>query len=161
MALTQIWPLSIAGNAKGPPEMGFPLSLLAYCKSRIFRTHSIFVSWALQPFVRIKFPYSRWPLPILWLALCLSHAFYFRTEAMARLKYTKITGIQNILDLQYFLKVNDLERHFNSGILRKRHSNLCFYHSRRPFFANQQKFKEEEVLRSEMSSSVSRPTAKR
>ena len=56
---------------------------LEYCKSRIFRTHSIFVSWALRRFVRMKFPYSRWPLRILWLALYLSHAFYFRTEAAA------------------------------------------------------------------------------
>ena len=30
MALMQIWPLSIGGNAKGPPEMGFPRFLLAY-----------------------------------------------------------------------------------------------------------------------------------
>ena len=54
-----------------------------YCKSRIFRTHSIFVSWALRAFVCMKFSYSRWPLRILWLALYLSHAFYFRTEAAA------------------------------------------------------------------------------
>ena len=54
-----------------------------YCKSRIFRTHSIFVAWALRPFVRMKFSYSRWPLQILWDALYLSHAFYFRTEGGA------------------------------------------------------------------------------
>ena len=36
-----------------------------YCKSRLFRTHSIFVSWALRPFVCMKFSYSRWPLRIL------------------------------------------------------------------------------------------------
>ena len=52
-----------------------------YCKSRIFRTHSIFVSWALRTFVRMKFSYIRWLLRILWLALYLLHAFYFRTEA--------------------------------------------------------------------------------
>ena len=46
-------------------------------KSRIFRTHSIFVSWALRPFVRMKFSYSRWLLRILWLASYLSHAFFF------------------------------------------------------------------------------------
>ena len=51
-----------------------------YCKSRIFRTHSIFVSSALQPFVRMKFSYSRWPMQMLFLAVYLSHAFYFRTE---------------------------------------------------------------------------------
>ena len=54
-----------------------------YCKSRIFRVHSIFVSWALRPRVGITFSYSRWPLRILWLALYLSHAFYFHTEAAA------------------------------------------------------------------------------
>ena len=54
-----------------------------YCKSRIFRTLSIFVSWALQRFVRMKFSYSRWPMHMLWLAEYLSHAFYFRTEAAA------------------------------------------------------------------------------
>ena len=31
----------------------------------------------------MKFSYSRWPLRILWLALYLSHAFLFRTEAAA------------------------------------------------------------------------------
>ena len=31
----------------------------------------------------MKFSFSRWPLRILWLALYLSHAFYFRTEATA------------------------------------------------------------------------------
>ena len=30
MALMQTWPLSIAGNAKGPPEMGYSHILLAY-----------------------------------------------------------------------------------------------------------------------------------
>ena len=30
-----------------------------YCKCRIFRTNSIFVSLTLQPFVRMKFSYSR------------------------------------------------------------------------------------------------------
>ena len=50
-----------------------------YCKSRIFSTLSIFVSWALRPFVRMKFSYSCWLLQILWLALYLSHAFYIRT----------------------------------------------------------------------------------
>ena len=54
-----------------------------YWKSRTFRTHSIFVSWALWAFVRMKFLYSRWPLRILWLALYLSPALYFRTEAAA------------------------------------------------------------------------------
>ena len=43
--------------------------------------HSIFVSWALRPFVRMKFSYSCWPLRVLWLTLYLSHAFHFRTEA--------------------------------------------------------------------------------
>ena len=51
------------------------------CKSRIFRMHSIFVSWALRPFIHMKFSHSRWPVRILWLASYLSHAFYFRTEA--------------------------------------------------------------------------------
>ena len=69
----------------------------SYCKTRIFRTHSIFVSWALQPFVRMKFSYSRWPLRILWLVLYLSHAFYFRTEAAAyeiyeNFMHTKYSG---------------------------------------------------------------------
>ena len=57
------------------------LGKVCYFKSRIFRTHSIFVSWALQPFVCILFSYSRWALQILWLASYFSHAFYFRTEA--------------------------------------------------------------------------------
>ena len=56
---------------------------LTYCKSRIFRTHSIFVSWALRPFVRMKFSYGRWPPQILWHALYLPNAFYFRTEDAA------------------------------------------------------------------------------
>ena len=54
-----------------------------YCKSRIFCTHSIFVSWALRPFVRMNISYGRWPLQILWHALYLPHAFYFRTEGAA------------------------------------------------------------------------------
>ena len=71
-----------------------------YCKSRIFRrpTHSIFVSWALRPFVCMEFSYSRWPLRILWLAWYLSHAFYFRAGAAAYEINTKITCIRNILD---------------------------------------------------------------
>ena len=54
-----------------------------YCKSRICRTLSIFVSWALRPFVRMKFSYSCWLLQILWLAMYLSHAFYIHTETAA------------------------------------------------------------------------------
>ena len=38
---------------------------VCYCKSRIFRKHSIFVSWAVQPFVCILFSYRRWALQIL------------------------------------------------------------------------------------------------
>ena len=53
------------------------LRIFRYCKSRIFRTRSIFVSWALRPFVRMKFSYSRWPQRILWLAWCLSHPLLF------------------------------------------------------------------------------------
>ena len=60
-----------------------------YCKSRKFRTHSIFVVWALRPFVCIKCSYSRGPLRILWLALYLSHAFYFHTEAAVYKIYAK------------------------------------------------------------------------
>ena len=68
-----------------------------YCKSRIFRTHSVFVAWALRPFVRMKLSHSRWPLRIIWLALYLSHAFCFRTEATAYEMYennmhTKYSG---------------------------------------------------------------------
>ena len=66
----------------------------------MFRTHPIFVSWALRTFVRMKFLNSRWPLRILWLALYLSHAFYF-VRKPPRTKYTKITCTRNILDLQY------------------------------------------------------------
>ena len=54
-----------------------------YCKSRIFRTHSIFVSRALRPFARMTFSNSRQPLRVLRLALYLSHAFYFCAEAAA------------------------------------------------------------------------------
>ena len=77
--------LRFIDSAKCPSKkpVGSAVLLISYCKSRIFRTHSIFVSWALRPFVRMKFSYSRWPLRILWLALYLSHAFYFRMEAAA------------------------------------------------------------------------------
>ena len=37
----------------------------------------------LRPFVRMEFPYSRWPLRTLWLAMNCLYAFYFRTEAAA------------------------------------------------------------------------------
>ena len=60
-----------------------------YCKTGLFRTHSIFVFWALRPFVRRKFLYSCSPLRILWLALYLLYAFYF-VRKRQRTKYTKI-----------------------------------------------------------------------
>ena len=46
-------------RALGVARAVFLLKFLVYCKSRIFRTHSIFVPWALRPFVRMKFSYSR------------------------------------------------------------------------------------------------------
>ena len=52
--------------------------------------------------LRVKFSYSRWPLRILWLALYLSHAVYFRTKAAAYEIYennmpTKYSGFTVIL----------------------------------------------------------------
>ena len=78
------------------------VGLTNYRKSRIFRTHSVFVSWALRPFVRMTFLYSCWPLRILWLALYLLHAFYFRTEAAVYEIYennmpTKYSGLTVVL----------------------------------------------------------------
>ena len=47
MSLMQIWPLSIAGNAKGPPEMEFPHFLLA-CFLKVNEPQRLFSSGILH-----------------------------------------------------------------------------------------------------------------
>ena len=83
------------------------VSANTFCKSRIFRTHSISYPGLSDLSYAWNFCYSRWPLRISWLGLHHSHAFYFRTEAtVPRTKYTKITCIRKILDLQYIVPIN-------------------------------------------------------
>ena len=76
------WVVSFCGKSFLLPHVNLKTQIkFEYCKFRIFRTHSIFVIWALRPFVRMKFcTVAQWPLRIFLLALYLSHAFYFRTE---------------------------------------------------------------------------------
>ena len=50
----------------------------------------------LRPFVLMRFSYSRWPLRILWLALYLSYALYFRAEATTYEMY------ENKMHAKYF-----------------------------------------------------------
>ena len=61
----------------------------------IFFEKKFFVSWAIRPFVRMKFWYSRQPLRIFLLGLYLSHVFYFRTEA----NYSNLNGAVIMLAL--------------------------------------------------------------
>ena len=110
-----------------------------YCKSRIFRAHSIFVSWALRPFVRVKFSYSRWPLRIVWLALYLLHAFYFRMEAAVYEKYennmhTKYSGF-TVIDPCWFEKT--LQRKVVESSVQKRRSTGFFFFARKWSWRNE------------------------
>ena len=76
-------PLSLSLSMCGVADLYLHVLLDSYRGVIFFRIFARFVSWALRPFVRMKFSYSRWPLRILCLALYLSHAFFFRTEATA------------------------------------------------------------------------------
>ena len=72
----------------------------SYCKSRIFRTHSIFVSWGLRPFVRMTFRTvaDRCGFSALLCTFCICLIFVRKPP---RTKYTKITCIRNFLNLQH------------------------------------------------------------
>ena len=91
-----------AGHGGRTPEHAHIVHVDMYCKSRIFRTHSIFVFWALRPFVRMNFSYRKiFDRCRFSGMLCTFRMHFIFVRKAARTKYTKITCIRNILDLQY------------------------------------------------------------